>query len=406
VMAMQAAIQARNQLIQDVFQVTGISDILRGQTDPDETLGAQELKAQTGTRRLRNTKDEVARFCRDVGRLMSEVIAEKFEPTTLAAMSGYKYVPGMGMPQLGAPMPGMMQPQMMPQLPPPGGLQGQVMPPGMPMPPMQGQQPMQEDDADPELVFDDRHVELLRSDQMRNFRIDVETDSTIQADENAERQSRVEFLTAFTSMLEKIGMLAQTPLAAPLMPMMGEAALYLTRGFRAGRSLEETIENSFKKLQQGMQQQAQQPPPEIEKAKMEMALKEKEAQHDAQLSEKELQGNMQMKQQELAGTMQLKQVELKGNMALKQQEVAANVQIAQHKQQTDSQLAASKQQQDQQAAAQKQQSDEKLAVRKQNVDSKDKRHQIAQTASAQAQDRIAKAMMALKPTGPGSDAKH
>jgi hypothetical protein len=389
VIALQAAIQARNQLIQDVFQITGISDILRGQTDPNETLGAQELKAQTGTRRLRNTKDEVARFCRDIGRLMAEVIAEKFEPTTLAAMSGYKYQPGMGMPQLGAPMPGMMQPPMMPGLPPPGGLQGQVIPPGMPgmpmpgMPPMMGNNggpPMQEDDADPQLVFDDRHVELLRSDQMRNFRIDVETDSTVQADENAEKAARVEFITAFTTMLEKIGMVMQSPMAAPLMPMMSEATLYLSRGYRAGRGLEETIESSFKKMEQGMKQQAQQPSPEAMKAQEEAKIKQAELAQQAQLGQAELMQQGQLQKQELAGTMQIKQAELQGDMAL-----------AKQKQDAELQLAAAKQQADQQ-----------LQARKQTLDTQVKKEHNAHTAHGQAQDRIAKAMLALKPNGPGS----
>jgi hypothetical protein len=384
VKAIEASRNVRAQMIQDVFQITGISDILRGQTDPDETLGAQELKAQTGTRRLRNTKDVVANFCRDVGRLMAEVIAEKFEPTTLAAMSGYKYVP---MQMMGM-QPNMMQPQTMPMLLPPGGLQGQIMPPGMPMPPMQGHNggpPMQgEDDADPELVFDDRHIELLRSDQMRNFRIDVETDSTIQADENAERQGRVEFVTALTQLLEKIGMVLQPPAPPPLMPMLSEATLFLTRGFRAGRSMEESIENGFKKLQQGMQQQAQQPNPAMIEAEQNAKIAQAELQQKAQLGQAELQQKGQLQQQELAGTMQIKQAEL-----------AADTQLARQKQAADVQLAA-----------QKQQADQQLQARKDTLDTQVKNRHNEHTAHGQAQDRIAKAMLALKPNGPGSSARH
>lgn len=93
VTTLKTAIEARNQLVQDVYQITGISDILRGQTDPDETLGAQQLKAQTGSRRVKNAKDEMARFANDIGRLVAEVIAEMFQPQTLADMSGFKYQP-------------------------------------------------------------------------------------------------------------------------------------------------------------------------------------------------------------------------------------------------------------------------------------------------------------------------
>jgi hypothetical protein len=94
--ALQAAVETRTQLIQDVYQITGISDILRGQSDPNETLGAQQIKSQTGARRVSNSKDEVARFCRDIGQLVAEVISEQFQPQTIADMTGYAYQPGIG----------------------------------------------------------------------------------------------------------------------------------------------------------------------------------------------------------------------------------------------------------------------------------------------------------------------
>ena len=35
--AIRACVELRNQLVQDVYQITGISDILRGVSDPNET---------------------------------------------------------------------------------------------------------------------------------------------------------------------------------------------------------------------------------------------------------------------------------------------------------------------------------------------------------------------------------
>src|SRR5690606_34141185 len=46
-------IQARTQLIEDYYQLSGIADIMRGATDPNETLGAQQLKSQYGSVRIR-----------------------------------------------------------------------------------------------------------------------------------------------------------------------------------------------------------------------------------------------------------------------------------------------------------------------------------------------------------------
>lgn len=359
---LQAAIQARTQLIQDVFQITGISDILRGQTDPVETLGAQELKAQTGSRRLRNTKDELARFCRDVARLNAEIIAEKFEPETIAAITGYRYQPPppkpIALPGLGAPLasnilpmapgyptpmpsgqPGVPPmpggPPQMPPPPPPGvqpqgmvggngamkpaaaGAMGGVNPPGAaaappsmppaappgapptlaPMPqggaPVLPQQPMgmnADQQQGTDMVFDDRVIKLLRNDRLRSFRVDVETDSTGQADEQAEKQSRTEFLTAVGPYLEKAVQAIQV--APETAGMVGEMLMYVVRGFRAGRSLEEEIERTFEQLKQKALAAAQQPPqpsPEEMKAKAATEAMQQQTQAEQQRHEQGVQ---------------------------------------------------------------------------------------------------------------------
>jgi hypothetical protein len=87
--AIKTCVEIRQALINDVYQITGISDILRGDTDPNETLGAQEIKAQTGSRRIQTCQRDLARFARDLAELVGEVIAEVFQPKTIAAMSGY-----------------------------------------------------------------------------------------------------------------------------------------------------------------------------------------------------------------------------------------------------------------------------------------------------------------------------
>src|SRR3546814_16460415 len=51
-------IEARAQLFADFDRLSGISDIMRGETEADETLGAQRLKSQYGSVRGRDKKDE------------------------------------------------------------------------------------------------------------------------------------------------------------------------------------------------------------------------------------------------------------------------------------------------------------------------------------------------------------
>lgn len=79
---------ARERALKVLYQITGIADILRGETDPNETKGAQQLKSQFATRRISEAQKDVARFARDLMRLRGAVIATHFSPETLSEMSG------------------------------------------------------------------------------------------------------------------------------------------------------------------------------------------------------------------------------------------------------------------------------------------------------------------------------
>jgi hypothetical protein len=311
VAALKAAIEARAQLIQYVFQITGIADVLRGQSDPGETYGAVELRAQTGSRRLRNTKDDIARFCRDIARLTAEVIAEHFSPQSIAEITGYRYQP----PQP-APMPMLpnmtnvaMFPGAQPPMVPQHGMQQQM--PGM----GHNGGPMIGDD-EPGLTFDDRVIELLRNDKLRGFRVDIETDSTLQADENAERAARTEFVDAAGVYLERA---VKTVQAAPsLAKTAGELLMFAARAHRAGRTLEETLERDFAAMVRELEQARQQPPKEdpvitvaktqvageIEKNRINAQLKAQEQQSDAALEKRgqDIDAALELRHQDIQAT--------------------------------------------------------------------------------------------------------
>ena len=359
--ALQGAIESRNQLIQDVYQITGIADILRGQTDPNETLGAQELKAQTGARRITSTKDEMARFCRDIGQLVAEVIAEQFSPETIAEITGYAYVPA---PPIQATPSLMGQP-----------LQAMAMQPSGP----QVQQPIQQmqqnmlplPDSEPASpsgqTFDDSTMALLRNDRMRNFLIDIETDSTIQPDEDAEKQRRTEFITAVGSFMKEAG--AILPGAPSLAPMMKESLLFLVRGFRAGRSLEDVIERSMDQL--GQQLQQPKPDPEQQKMQAQMQMEQQRLQMEQQskamelqFKERELELNTQAKQAELA----LKQQEAQANIALEQAKAESDARLQQFKIETDARL--NEQEMNHKAALDAQQAQQQQALATQDAERK------------------------------------
>jgi hypothetical protein len=131
---LEGCVKLRQQLIEDVYQIYGLSDIMRGDGNASETATAQNIKAQYGSVRIRSRQQELARFCRDVCRLVAEVVCTQFQPETIMAMANMplKTRAQVEMEQMQAQEQALMAAQqqqqaMMAQQPP----QGQLPPPGM-----------------------------------------------------------------------------------------------------------------------------------------------------------------------------------------------------------------------------------------------------------------------------------
>lgn len=82
--------EQREACKQVIYEITGLSDIMRAATDPRETFGAQKMKAQWGTQRLKKMQAECQRYIRDIIRLKCQIIANKFQPQTIMEMTGLK----------------------------------------------------------------------------------------------------------------------------------------------------------------------------------------------------------------------------------------------------------------------------------------------------------------------------
>lgn len=244
---------ARDKTKELLYEITGIGDIMRGQTNPNETMGAQQLKANFSTRRIQPQQRAVGRVARDLIRLIGGVVAEHFSPQTISMITGY--------PQL-APVPQVPPPppQFLPGAPPQMNAPQQPAQPGMPNGMMQMQpnpafqqwqqaqqaaQQVMEANAMKQQQFD-AACKLMRDDGVRGFKLDIEADSTIAPDEQAEKQARVEFLQQIVPLLQTIVPLAQGN--PPLAEMASEVAMFAIRGFRVARTLEEAFENGLKAI--------------------------------------------------------------------------------------------------------------------------------------------------------------
>jgi hypothetical protein len=92
-----AALDKLNQQLevkqQQLFQVTGMSDIVRGQAAQQTTATEQSIKARFASVRIQTMQDEFARFCSDLQRLKAEVIAKHFDESTLLEAANMAYTP-------------------------------------------------------------------------------------------------------------------------------------------------------------------------------------------------------------------------------------------------------------------------------------------------------------------------
>lgn len=238
---------ARDQAMSVMYQITGISDIMRGDTEASETLGAQQLKAQFGGVRVRESQKDVQRFIRDLLRKKAEVICEHFSLETIQAMSGVKLLTQQQKQTILQAQQVMQQYQQIAQQ---AQAQGMAPPP----PPNLPQPPQEMLDAMNEPTWEEV-MGLLKNEKLRGFVVDVETDSTIEPDQQAQQAAAVAFTGAVAQfMTAALPILQVEPEAADL---IGELLSWTTRQWKAA----DTIESSIDEFVEKIKKKAAQPQP-------------------------------------------------------------------------------------------------------------------------------------------------
>ena len=265
--ALERLRQAREDIKAQIYELTGISDIVRGNTKASETLGAQKIKAQFASVRIQKLQDEVARFAQDILRIKAQIICKHFDPAIILKMSNAKYTPDMAVPEL---------------------IQA--------------------------------GVALLKDEEGFNWRVKVQADSLGQQDYQMQKQEKVEFTNAMATFLQS----AATTIKAmpPSAPMVFETLKFAISGFKGGQELESVIDNGIQAIMKDMEEQkakaAQQPNPEQQKAQMEMQKLQAELAADKE--------RMRMEQQATAQEMNQKHQEFLLTMRQEQQAFALKMQ--------------------------------------------------------------------------------
>ena len=256
-----ALYEQKAQLMQSIYDTMGISDILRGgSTDPNETATAQALKSQNGSIRMKLAQRDVQRWIRDTLRIKAELVAEHFEPQALMDMSGMK-LPTQAEVQAELAQAQMQAMQMGEEFQPPEEM------------------PITIDDV----------VGVLRDDKLRSYHIDIETDSTVFEDAEAEKSSRTELLTAMSGFIQQWLPVAQMG-GPPMMKLGFDMLAFGVRGFKSGRQLEDSLDEARAAIEQAAAQpQEPEPDPKLEGEKIKLQGIQMKAEADAQKTEMDMQ---------------------------------------------------------------------------------------------------------------------
>jgi hypothetical protein len=275
--ALTMSYQAMDQVKGQIYEIMGIADIQRGQSDPNETLGAQIIKSNNAAGRLKTMQHAVVDFATELLCIKAQVICNHFTDDTIVKISGA----------------------------------------------------MQLSDADKPLI--PQALLLLRDEAAKNFRIEVTSDSMIFQDEQQEKQDRIEFLSAVSSFMQTaLPVATQSP---ELTPLLMEMLKFGVTAFKAGKGMEGLIDETADKFrQQAKQAEGQPKPPTPEMQKMQMTMQIEQAKMQA--NQAQAQQTAQLEQQKMQMQMELE----KAKQEYQAQENQLKFQLEEQRNQADTQM--------------------------------------------------------------------
>ena len=208
-----------------IYEITGISDIVRGASNANETLGAQEIKTRWGALRIQKMQRLIERQVRDIFGIMAELVSTKFSEPTLYQMTGIEMTDGMRA--------------------------------------------------------------LMQQPVLASYRVDVESDSTVRADLTRQKEDMTEFLAGTGNFFATMApLIEQSPaMAEPV----AEIYASMARVFKLGREAEDALDRMKSLAKQAAANPPPDPEAQKAEAEMAMQEKEaaaKQAERDQEMAHK------------------------------------------------------------------------------------------------------------------------
>lgn len=287
----------QDRRIAQLYQITGMSDIMRGQQQGDGRVSAtaDQLKVKFASIRVQAIQDEFTRFATDLQKLRFEVIAKHFDAKAIIRRSN------MG----------------------------------------------NTDDAQLAL----KAAEFIKAHEVSKWRIIISPESMAMVDYSQLRQERTEYINSLGIFLQSSFPIAEKfPESAPILMELLKWGL---AGFKGSKQIEGVVDRAIAAMEQQAKQSAGQPkPPDPETIKAQAKVKEIQAniqrdnqrheadmQRDAATHAQEMDSDAKKFQMEMMKMMQefkLELTELRMKLMGKHAEIQADQQDREHQLRTDS----------------------------------------------------------------------
>ena len=240
VQAVVSLYEHRDKVKADADGISGMIDLFRGQeTQKEETLGQSQIRKSMGGLRVTDKENDFQRYLRDALRLKAEVCISKFSQSTILAAAEA--------PSLISESPEVMQARLRLQSP---EFQQQIQQAAQQNP--QAAQAMQTQAMQAVQAAEQQQtqviqaaLQLLKSDRLRTFRLDFDTDQMGGVDELADRMAATDFVKVMNELTEMLNNAGENPGTKAL---AGEMVMFVVRRFRIGRTLEQKIEGVIKDI--------------------------------------------------------------------------------------------------------------------------------------------------------------
>jgi len=283
--ALAAAYIAVDHVKAQIYEITGLSDIIRGSSDPRETATAVQTKGQYGSMRLRSMQGDVVQYATEILQIKAQIMCTQYSPETLVQISGAEQL-------------SQQDQQLIPQA-----------------------------------------LQLIRNNPLRGFRIEVSSDSMIQMDENQEKADRMEFMKVGGGYLQNLVQISQSPQAAEIMPLAVDMLKFAVSGFKVGKTLEGAFDQLGDQLRDeaakkaAQPKPAPQPPPQVQVQQMKNEADAQKFQAQQQADQADAQREQQMEMQSKAQDLQVEQQRLAMEAQAEDRRQQNEMVVAQHAQQ-------------------------------------------------------------------------